>query len=160
LVPVHHGLTLDQRAILLAAAFTTDVDYFSRKSGGIRCASRTVIGQNQRFDSGFPMMFPMPFPSNESPGATPAPEDLEGDPPASATNELPRSPSADQRWEGPSSTSDERPYYPQEAPQSAWDETPLSEGEVLQDPWADEQQESTWFVDDDSFGDSSDGDGW
>jgi uncharacterized protein YxjI len=34
LVPVHHGLTLDQRAILLASAFTTDIDYFSRHSSG------------------------------------------------------------------------------------------------------------------------------
>ena len=34
LVPIHQGLTLDQRAVLLATAMTCDIDFFSRKSGG------------------------------------------------------------------------------------------------------------------------------
>jgi hypothetical protein len=34
LVDEHKGLTLDQRAVLLAAAVTIDIDYFSRSGGG------------------------------------------------------------------------------------------------------------------------------
>jgi len=45
LVPIHHGITLDQRAVLLATAMTLDVDYFSRHSGSggsVLCSCDTV----------------------------------------------------------------------------------------------------------------------
>lgn len=116
LVPVEDGqsLTLDQRAVLLAAAVTIDIDYFSRQGGG---------GLHM------PMLWmPMPGagvpPPADVPGAEGVPEVGEV-PPASeapiASPEYGESPGVD--YGGYSSS------FPSEDPG-------FGQGDVMQDPWA------------------------
>jgi hypothetical protein len=109
------------------------------------------------------MIFPMPFPSAGSSGGeeVPTPDAQEGTSSAPATTgqgELPRSPTADNHWEG----SSREPQYPSEQSSSGWSETPLNEGETLQDPWSQSPQEDAWHVDawSDSDTGGGDGDGW
>ena len=117
-VPVEDGrsLTLDQRAILLAAAITIDIDYFSRQGGG---------GMHM------PMLWmPMPGagapPPAEVPGAEGLPEG--GELPPSAPQDAPiaspeygESPGIDY---GGYDTS-----FPSE-------DAGFGQGDVMQDPWA------------------------
>lgn len=122
LVAVEDGqsLTLDQRAILLAAAVTIDIDYFSRQGGG---------GMHM------PMLWmPMPgagVPPAEVPGA-----DVPGEVPGvEGSTAPPEAPMASPEY-GESPGIDSGGYdssFPSESPG-------FGQGDVMQDPWANPAQ--------------------
>lgn len=123
------GLTLDQRAILLATAVTIDIDYFSRHSGG---------GLHM------PMLW-MPLPGMGGGGGAEVPPAEGGIPPSGET--LPQDGQGGGSYDGPVASPEYGDSPGAELPSAGgfdMDGTGggWGDGEVMQDPWSGQSQQA------------------